>query len=75
MYACGNGETGSTDVPTDDIEEIDDIVNTIDLCEFRGGLTEISFTAPCPSGDRDVTVPATEGAVPDIATLDLCENP
>lgn len=75
MFVCGNGETGSSDVPTDDIEQIDDIVNTIDLCEFRGGLTEISFTAPCPSGDRDVTVPATDGAVPDIATLDLCENP
>lgn len=74
-FTCGNGETGSTDVPTGDIEQIDDVVNTIDLCEFRGGLTEISFTAPCPSGDRAVTVSASDGALPDIATLDLCENP
>lgn len=73
-FVCGNGETGSTDVPTGDIEQIDDIVNTIDLCEFREGLAEISFTAPCPDGDREVTVPATDGALPDIATLDLCEN-
>lgn len=74
-YRCGDGDTGSADIPTDDIEQIDDIVNTIDFCEFKGGLVEISFTAPCPSGDRDVTVPTDEGAVPDIATLDLCENP
>lgn len=74
-YLCGDGDTGSTDVATGDIEEIDDIINTIDLCEFKGGLTEISFTAPCPSGDREVTVVTVDGAVPDIATLDLCENP
>lgn len=73
-YACGNGESGSADIPTNDIEEIDDIVNTIDFCEFRGGLSSISFTAPCPSGDRDVTIQAVDGGIPDIATLDLCEN-
>lgn len=74
-YLCGDGDTGSAEFSTDDIEEIDDFVNATDLCEFKGGLIEISFTAPCPSGDRDVTVAATDGAVPDIATLDLCENP
>lgn len=62
-------------MPTGDIEEIDDIVNTLDLCEFIGGLAEISFVAPCPSGDREVTVQAVNGGLPDIATLDLCENP
>lgn len=62
-------------MPTDDIEAIDEFVNTIDLCEFIGGLAEISFIAPCPSGDRQVTVAASAGEVPDIATLDLCEDP
>ena len=74
-YVCGDGDTGSAEFSTDDIEEIDDFVNATDLCEFKGGLVEISFTAPCPSGDREVTVIAIDGAVPDIATLDLCENP
>ena len=74
-YVCGDGDTGSAEFSTDDIEEIDDLVNSTDLCEFKGGLIEISFTAPCPSGDREVTVMAIDGAVPDIATLDLCENP
>ncbi len=74
-YVCDDGDTGSAEFSTDDIEEIDDFVNATDLCEFKGGLIEISFTAPCPSGDREVTVMAIDGAVPDIATLDLCENP
>ena len=74
-YTCGDGDTGSAEFSTDDIEEVDDFVNAADLCEFKEGLIEISFTAPCPSGDRDVAVAATDGAVPDIATLDLCENP
>jgi hypothetical protein len=73
-YVCGNGEDGSAEIPAGDLEVVDDAVNTIDLCEFRGGLAEISLTAPCPSGDRDVTVPAVDGAVPDFATLDLCED-
>ena len=74
-YVCGDGDTGSAEFSTDDIEEIDDFVNATDLCEFKGGLVEISFTAPCPSGDREITVIAIDGAVPDIATLDLCEDP
>lgn len=73
-YVCGNGDTGSADIPTEDIDEIDDIVNTIDLCETLGGLTEITFTAPCPSGDREWPVGATDGALPDFATIDFCEN-
>ena len=32
-YRCGDDDTGSSDIPNDDLEEIDDIVNTIDLCE------------------------------------------
>ena len=74
-YRCGSGETGTVSVPTTDIEAIDEFLNTLDFCEFRGGVVEISFVAPCPSGDREVTVTAVDGAIPDIATLDLCENP
>ncbi len=73
-YSCDDGSNGSAEVPTGDLELIDDTVNTIDLCEFRGGLAEISFVASCPSGDRPVTVPATDGGLPDLATLDLCET-
>lgn len=75
--ACVDGEpavTATTPLPVSDIEEIDDIVNTIDFCEGVGGLASVSFTAPCPSGDREVIVAAVGGALPDIATLDLCEN-
>lgn len=75
--ACVDGEpavTATTPLPVTDIEEIDDIVNTIDFCEGAGGLASVEFTAPCPSGDRDVVVVAVGGALPDIATLDLCEN-
>jgi hypothetical protein len=75
--SCVDGEpavTATTPLPITDIEEIDDIVNTIDFCEGAGGLASVSFTAPCPSGDRDVVVVAVGGALPDIATLDLCEN-
>jgi hypothetical protein len=73
-YSCGDGSTGSADVPTGDLELIDDTVNTIYLCEFRGGLAEISLVASCPSGDRPVTVPASDAGLPDLATLDLCET-
>ena len=61
-------------MPTDDIEQIDEFVNTIDLCEFRGGLAQISFVAPCASGPREIVVTAVEGELPDLATLDLCED-
>ena len=46
----------------------------VDFCEGVGGLASVAFTAPCPSGDREVVVAAVGGALPDIATLDLCEN-
>ena len=73
-YTCGNGESGDADAPTPNMEELDDVVNTIDFCEGREGLVSVAFTAACPSGDRDVTVEAVDGGLPDIATLDLCEN-
>lgn len=61
-------------VPTNDIEQIDEFVNTIDLCEFLGGISQISFIAPCASGDRRVNVAAVDGELPDIATLDPFED-
>lgn len=73
-YVCANGDTGSAEFTTDDEDQIDDFVNGTDLCETLGGLTEISFTAECPSGDREVTVGATDGALPDFATIDYCED-
>lgn len=73
-YLCGNGDTGSADIPTEDIDEIDDIVNSTDLCETLGGLTEITFAAPCQSGDRVWPVGATDGELPDFASIDFCED-
>ncbi len=74
-YLCEDGDTGSAEFSTDDIEELNQFLDVIDLCEFKGGLTEISFTAPCPSGDREVTLAANDGTIPPIDSLDLCENP
>lgn len=73
-YVCANGDTGSAEFTTDNEEQIDDFVNGTDLCETLGGLTAISFTARCPSGDREVTVAATDGALPDFTTIDYCEG-
>ncbi len=71
-YTCVDGSTGATATNSNDPDQIDDYINSIDLCEGSGGLSEISFEAPCGDVNRPVTVGA-EGGVPDIATVDYCE--
>ncbi len=71
-YVCADGSTGSTATDTEDVDQIDDYINGIDLCEGVGGVQSISFPASCGDLERTVTVGA-EGGVPDIATIDYCE--
>lgn len=71
-FVCADGSTGTVSTDTEDVEQIDDYINTIDLCEGVGGLQSISFEASCGDFKRTVTVGA-EGGVPDIATIDYCE--
>ena len=71
---CGNGTSSQMGLATNDPEQIDDLVNTFDLCEGQGGLASITYPVDCGDGPREVTLDTVDGALPDIATIDSCEN-
>ncbi|MEM7340092.1 MAG: hypothetical protein AAF467_15660 [Actinomycetota bacterium] len=86
-YRCESGSTGSIEVlvPFGRVETpgvvitipaADDIgaaVNTESPCTGAGPLIEITFDTACGSEIRMVRIAAVDGAVPDVATLDICE--
>lgn len=71
---CGDGTSGPLELETGNPEQIDDLVNTFELCEGAGGLTSITYTVDCGGVVREVTLDAAEGMLPDVATIDACEG-
>ncbi len=71
---CGDGTAGPLDLETDDTEQIDDLVNTFELCEGAGGLASITYAVDCGGVVREVTLAVVEGTLPDVATIDACEG-
>ncbi len=73
--SCTNGdEPIELDLGVESTDDIDDVVNGIDVCEGAGGLASVSYAAPCGAEFRQTTIEAIDGALPDFATLDVCEG-
>lgn len=71
---CGDGTSGPLELETGNPEQIDDLVNTFELCEGAGGLASITYPVDCGGVVREMTLAVVDGALPDVATIDSCEG-
>lgn len=71
---CGDGTSGPLELETGNPEQIDDLVNTFELCEGAGGLASITYTVDCGGVVREATLDVVEGTLPDVANIDACEG-
>ncbi len=71
-YECAESSGNTILVELQNLDDLAALVNGINLCEFDGGLDEITVEVPCPQGMRAITVRSFEGRVTDQAVVDAC---
>ena len=73
-YTCARSSGNTILVELQNLDELAGLVNAINLCEFDGGLDEITVEVLCPKGTRTITVLTVGGKVTDRAVMDACEQ-
>jgi hypothetical protein len=71
-YSCVEGSSSTITVDLPSVDQLADLINGINVCEFDGGLVEISVEAPCPQGVRTVSVTAEGNRLTNQAVIDAC---
>lgn len=71
-YSCVEGSGGAITVELPSAAQLADLINGIDVCEFDGGLVEISVEVACPEGVRTISVIAEANKLSNQAVIDAC---
>lgn len=71
-YSCADNTTGTIAIDVPSSDQLADVVNAVNVCEFNGGLVDISVKLPCQQGDRMISVAAEGNKLSNQAVTDAC---
>jgi hypothetical protein len=68
-YRCVQGRHDTITVDIPDLHRLAGVLNPIDVCEFDGGLAEVTLTVTCRNGSpARLSLRAVDGKLPATAS-------